>query len=177
VAREMPAAGLAAFDGFGWRMSADYQTLREDGHAGSVSVVDAAALVEVDACAMVVAHPDWDPPRVIAALRAGGFDRSRVGLTYAGTEFVEVTAPSVDKASGVVRALETLGVRPQRALALGDMPIDIAMFTAVGHSVAMADAPEEVRAAATWQTSNVEDDGFARALERLGLVAAAAPPR
>jgi len=177
VAREMPAAGLAAYDGSGWRMSADYRTLREDGHAGSVSVVEVAALAGVDACAMVVAHPAWEPPRVIAALRAAGFDRSRVGLTYAGSEFVEVTAPSVDKASGVVRALRTLGVPPERALALGDMPIDIAMFTAVGHSVAMADAPEEVRAAATWQTPNAQDDGFARALERLGLVTAAAPPR
>ncbi len=110
-------------------------------------------------------------------LRAAAFDRTRVGLTYAGAEVVEVTAPSVDKASGVVRALRTLGVRPERAVALGDMPIDIAMFTAVGHSVAMADAPEEVRAAATWQTPGVAADGFARALERLGLVAAAGPPR
>ena len=175
VVREMPAAGLAAFDGFEWRMSADYRSLREDGHAGSVSVVDAASLAGVDACAMVVAHPGWEPPRVIAALRAAGFDRDRVGLTYAGAEFVEVTAPSVDKASGVVRALRALGVRPERAVALGDMPIDIAMFTAVGLSVAMADAPEEVRAAATWQTPSAEDDGFARALERLGLLAAAPP--
>ena len=175
--QEMPGAGLAAFDGHRWHTTAAYGRLRPSGHTGGMSVVKAAALGGVDACAMVLAHPSWDPPRVIAALRDAGFGRERAGLTYAGPGFVEVTAPAVDKASGVLRALRAVGVRPQRAIALGDMPIDIAMFTVVGHSVAMADAPEEVRAAATWQTPGVADDGFARILERLGVVAATAPPR
>jgi hydroxymethylpyrimidine pyrophosphatase-like HAD family hydrolase len=50
------------------------------------------------------------------------------------------------------------------------MPIDVAMFSVVGHSVAMAGSPDEVLASATSQTASVEDDGFARMLTRLGLV-------
>jgi hydroxymethylpyrimidine pyrophosphatase-like HAD family hydrolase len=50
------------------------------------------------------------------------------------------------------------------------MPIDIPMFTVVGHSVAMADAPPEVLAAATSVTPTVAEDGFATALSRLGLI-------
>jgi hydroxymethylpyrimidine pyrophosphatase-like HAD family hydrolase len=107
---------------------------------------------------------------VIAALTEAGFDATRLGLNYAGLEFAEVTAAPVDKASGVLRALQTMDVAPGRVIAFGDMPIDIAMFRVVGCSVAMGDAPDDVVAAATWRTASVEDDGFAGMLGRLGLV-------
>ncbi|WP_275414894.1 HAD family hydrolase [Actinoplanes italicus] len=59
---------------------------------------------------------------------------------------------------------------PERAIAFGDMPIDISMFAVVGASVAMGDAPDEVLRAATTETASVEDDGFATTLADLGLV-------
>jgi len=107
---------------------------------------------------------------ISARLTAAGFGPEDRLCVVAGPRFVEVTAPSVDKASGVTRALRTVGVPPERAIAFGDMPIDIAMFSVVGHSVAMADAPVDVLAAATARTETVEDDGFARELVRRGLI-------
>jgi len=168
--QRLPSAGLAAFDGLQWRMTAAYQAMRPSGHKGPASVVAAAALAEVDPCAMVVCHRGWTAAQVIGVLTEAGFDATRIGLNYAGPRFVEVTAAPVDKASGVLRALRTISVTPQRVIAFGDMPIDIAMFSVVGHSVAMGDAPDEVSAAATSQTASVEDDGFARMLCHLGLV-------
>ena len=165
--QRLPAAGLAAYDGRQWRMTAAYQAMRPSDHKGPVSVVATAALAEADPCAMVICHRGWTAAEIIGALTAAGFDDTRIGLTYAGPTFVEVTAAGIDKASGVLRALRTIGVAPQRAIAFGDMPNDIAMFSVVGYSVAMGGAPAEVSAAATARTASVEDDGFARTLDRL----------
>jgi Cof subfamily protein (haloacid dehalogenase superfamily) len=170
VGQRLPAAGLAAFDGRQWRMTAAYQLMRPSDHKGPVSVVPAAALAEADPCAMVVCHPGWTATEVIAVLIEAGFDTARLGLNYAGPHFVEVTAAPVDKATGVLRALRTIGVAPERVIAFGDMPIDIAMFSVVGHSVAMGNAPDAVSAAATSRTASVDEDGFARMLARLDLV-------
>jgi hydroxymethylpyrimidine pyrophosphatase-like HAD family hydrolase len=162
LVQRLPAAGVAAFDGRQWRMSATYQAMRPSVHKGPVAVMAEAALATADPCAMVVCHPGWSAQEVIAALIGAGFDATRIGLNYAGPQFVEVTAAPVDKASGVLRALAAIDVAPERAIAFGDMPIDIAMFAVVGCSVAMGDAPDVVTAAATWRTASVEDDGFAR---------------
>jgi Cof subfamily protein (haloacid dehalogenase superfamily) len=170
LGQRLPSAGLAAFDGLQWWMTAAYQMMRPSGHKGPASVVTAAALAAVAPCAMVVCHPGWTSTKVIAVLTEAGFDTTRLGLNYAGPQFVEVTAAPVDKATGVLRAIQTIGVAPQRVIAFGDMPIDIAMFSVVGRSVAMGNAPDEVWKAATSQAASVEDDGFARMLSDLDLV-------
>jgi Cof subfamily protein (haloacid dehalogenase superfamily) len=170
LVQRLPSAGLAAFDGIQWWMTSAYQVMRPSGHKGPASVVPTAALAAVDPCAMVVCHPEWDAPQVIAVLAEAGFDATRLGLNYAGPRFVEVTAAPVDKATGVLRAIQTINVAPERVIAFGDMPIDIAMFLVVGSSVAMGNAPDEVSRAATSQTASVEDDGFASMLAHLNLV-------
>jgi Cof subfamily protein (haloacid dehalogenase superfamily) len=167
LTRELPAAAMAAFDNRQWRMNAAYQVMRPNTHRGPIAVVAAEALAEADPCTMVVAHAGWPPERLVAVLIEAGFDTTRLGLHRAGHRFVEVTSAPVDKASGVLRALHTLGAAPERTIAFGDMPIDTTMFAVVGHSVAMADAPAEVLAAATHRTASVEDDGFARTLAAL----------
>ncbi|GAA3276378.1 HAD family phosphatase [Dactylosporangium vinaceum] len=165
-----PSAGLAAYDGRQWWMTSTYQMLYPSRHKGRTAVVPAATIVAVDPCAMAVCHPERNSPQLIAALHEAGFGATRLVLHHAGPAVVDVTAPAVDKASGVLRALARLGVAPQRVIGFGDMPIDIAMFSAVGHSVAMSNAPDEVRRAATSQTASVEDDGFARTLCDVGLI-------
>jgi Cof subfamily protein (haloacid dehalogenase superfamily) len=169
LAQRLPSAGLAAFDGLQWRMTAAYQVMRPSGHKGPASVVPVAELAMVDPCAMVVGHPRWTAPELIAVLLEAGF-ATRLGLNYAGPQFVEVTAAHVDKATGVLRAVRTIGVAPERVIAFGDMPIDIAMFSVLGHSVAMGNASEEVSTAAASQAASVEDDGFARTLSDLDMV-------
>jgi HAD superfamily hydrolase (TIGR01484 family) len=170
LARDLPAAGLAVYDGVRWRMTEAYRRMRPSGHKGPVSVVAAAELAAVDPCSMVVCHAGWSSTRLIVALAEAGFDASRLALSYADPRFVEVTAAGVDKAAGVLRALRTFDVAPERAIAFGDMPIDISMFAVVGTSVAMADAPDEVLRAATTWTASAEDDGFATMLADLDLV-------
>jgi hypothetical protein len=78
----LPSAGLAAFDGVQWRMTAAYQVMRRSGHKGPAFVVPAAALIAADPGAMVVCHPEWSAPQVIAVLTEAGFDATRLGLNY-----------------------------------------------------------------------------------------------
>ncbi|GAA4247059.1 HAD family hydrolase [Dactylosporangium darangshiense] len=161
-----PQIGVATYDGGRWRMTERYLATRHTRHFGPTEVCDLDAVLATPACAMALVHPRLEAVDLMAGL-AGA---AGVSLTRASAQAVEVTAAGVDKASGVRRALLELGAAPERAIAFGDMPIDVAMFGVVGRSVAMADAPPEVLAAATDRTSSVEQDGFAAFLSRTGLI-------
>jgi Cof subfamily protein (haloacid dehalogenase superfamily) len=167
VRTALPEAGVAVYDGDSWRMTEAYLAIRTSRHRGPSAVVPVEALSEGSACAMTLCHPELAPAELIPLLAARG---PALNLSYAGPEIVEIAPAGIDKASGVARALREVGVPADRAVAFGDMPIDIPMFTVVGHSVAMADAPPEVLAAATSVTPTVAEDGFATALSRLGLI-------
>ncbi|EDY20405.1 phosphatase [Chthoniobacter flavus Ellin428] len=52
---------------------------------------------------------------------------------------------------------------------IGDMPNDILMFKKSGFSVAMGQANDQVKSAATRVTSGLDDEGFANAVERFIL--------
>ncbi len=73
-----------------------------------------------------------------------------------------MTAEGVDKGTGTVRALETLGLAPDAAISFGDMPNDLAMFRVTGRSYSIGSADAAVMGAATEVLPSVEDDGFAR---------------
>jgi hydroxymethylpyrimidine pyrophosphatase-like HAD family hydrolase len=158
---------VAAYDGSSWRMTEEYLAIRTSPHNGPTAVVPMEALAEVAACGMTLCHPVLRPEEIIAELEKRGLALS---LSYAGPELVEIAAAGIDKASGVARALREVRVPGERAVAFGDMPIDIPMFTVVGTSVAMADAPPAVLSAATMVTATVEEDGFTAALTDLGLL-------
>ena len=57
-------------------------------------------------------------------------------------------------------------------MAFGDGLNDVEMFAAVGCAVAMGDACAELKAVATHVTGTLEEDGIARALVDLGVLAA-----
>jgi hydroxymethylpyrimidine pyrophosphatase-like HAD family hydrolase len=52
-------------------------------------------------------------------------------------------------------------------VAIGDAPNDLALFDFAGISIAMANAPESVRARASMVTYSNDDDGVAAVLEIL----------
>ncbi|MGD8282198.1 MAG: HAD hydrolase family protein, partial [Gemmatimonadota bacterium] len=63
----------------------------------------------------------------------------------------------------------TLGVPLAEIVTIGDGPNDVLMFDKSGLSVAMGNASEAVRNAATSVTASCDDEGFARAIENLTL--------
>jgi hydroxymethylpyrimidine pyrophosphatase-like HAD family hydrolase len=81
---------------------------------------------------------------------------------------VEITAPGVDKASGLAVVAAELGIAPDEVLVFGDMPNDTAMFRWAGwRRVAVANAHAEVLALADEVTGSNDDDGVATWLETL----------
>ena len=95
-------------------------------------------------------------------------------LTQAVDTMLEVLPRGASKGAGVSVLLEALGVPPAAVLAIGDAENDIGMLERAGVSVAMGQAPPEVKRAATRVTAPTDDDGAASAFEEL-LLADAAP--
>ena len=83
--------------------------------------------------------------------------------------YLDVTHPEANKGGVVAYLAKRYGIDPKQIATIGDMPNDIAMFTPSGLSIAMGQASDEVKKAATEVTSSSEDEGFGSAVERLLL--------
>ena len=83
--------------------------------------------------------------------------------------YVTVTAAGVDKGTALRLVCQHLGVAPDEALAVGDATPDLAMFEVAGTSVAMGNAPDEVKARAHAVAPSNAESGVAWALRRFVL--------
>lgn len=91
-------------------------------------------------------------------------------LTGNGPEFGEFGQLGVHKGAAVARLAAHLGAGTDDLIGFGDARSDLGLFAACGTSVAMGNAPDEVKAAATLVTDHVDADGLANAFRRLGLI-------
>lgn len=80
--------------------------------------------------------------------------------------YLEVIPSSINKGQGVVDTCRALGIGTEDAIAFGDAENDIPMLKAAGVGVAMANATEEVKAAADAVTESNNADGIALWLEK-----------
>ena len=83
-----------------------------------------------------------------------------------GSGLLELSAPGVDKASGLATVADHLGVDRDDVITFGDMPNDVPMLRWAGHGVAMANAHPEALAVADEVTAPNDEDGVALVLER-----------
>ncbi|MCC6618944.1 MAG: HAD family phosphatase [Chloroflexi bacterium] len=81
----------------------------------------------------------------------------------------EILSHDVSKGAALSWLAERLGVPRDRILAIGDNYNDLPMFDAAGTSVAVANAPEAVRARADYVVPSNIDEGAALAIDRLVL--------
>lgn len=79
---------------------------------------------------------------------------------------LEVSRPGVNKGAALRQLAPSLGYEASETIAFGDMPNDIEMLQWAHYGVAMATAPEEVRAVANEVTASHDADGVALVLER-----------
>jgi hypothetical protein len=87
--------------------------------------------------------------------------------TFAGLRYVDITAQGVNKGSALEILAERMNVSSQEIAALGDQPIDIPMLKFAGTAVALENAGEAVKAAATVIAPANDDDGVAWFIEKL----------
>lgn len=83
--------------------------------------------------------------------------------------FLEVLARDASKAKSLERLGEMYGVSPPQMVAIGDNFNDLNMFRYVGLSVAMSNAPEEVKRSADMIAPSNDEEGVAEIVERLIL--------
>ncbi|MDM0110743.1 Cof-type HAD-IIB family hydrolase [Variovorax sp. J22R133] len=96
-----------------------------------------------------------------------GATRDEATVALSQPYFLDATPLLANKGDGVAAVAAAMGVPLQHVAVIGDMPNDLPMFARAGLSIAMGQAPDSVRAAADWVTASNEDDGVARAIERL----------
>jgi len=96
--------------------------------------------------------------------------KARVGdsATIARSQpyFLDITAPGANKGDGIAALAAAAGIPLSRVAAIGDMANDLPMFARAGVAIAMGQAPETVRAAATFVTGTNDEDGVALAIDR-----------
>lgn len=92
-----------------------------------------------------------------------------VSASRSKPRFLDVTAHGMHKGSVVIRLAKLFGVSREQIAVIGDGPNDVEMFKQAGTSIAMGQAVDEVREAATHITASNDDEGWAAGIERYVL--------
>ena len=98
-----------------------------------------------------------------------GLEAVKVFLPYNGMWAVDFTRAGVNKATGALKLAELAGVDAGQIIAAGDSYNDLPLLQASGLRIAMADAPDELKAVADYVAPTVDEDGLAVAIEEFIL--------
>lgn len=157
--------------GFGWESPGGFGSeraflaMRPPADADIEHVLDALGPPFPVVTKLFVGHPRLVRERLLDAVTPLMVDG--LVVTCSGAGFVEVTGAGVDKAFGVARLCERLGVDRSEVVAVGDHLNDVALLAWAGHAVAMADGHPAALAAADEVTAACADDGAACVIERV----------
>ncbi|SFD02664.1 sugar-phosphatase [Clostridium uliginosum] len=83
--------------------------------------------------------------------------------------FLEFMNKEVDKGLGLKKLAETLGIKQEEVIAMGDAGNDLSMVEYAGLGVAMGNAFPEVKEIANFITKSNDEDGVAYAIEKFVL--------
>lgn len=118
---------------------------------------------------IVVLSPDHDVDEFLELMRDIGLQSVSYAIGY--TAWLDIAPKGVNKGSALEKLRQKFGISPTQVLVMGDGRNDIDMFhwakAGGGYAMAMGQAPQEVKSAATAVTAAVEDDGVAVVLEAL----------
>ena len=82
---------------------------------------------------------------------------------------IEITTPGVNKGTGILQLATLLGIQKEEVMAVGDGMNDASMLEVVGYPVAMGNAVDEIKQLAKYITATNNEDGVAKAIEKLAL--------
>ena len=93
-----------------------------------------------------------------------------VTITSSSGDFAEITDKRINKATGIQQILKTYGAEMEEAVGIGDSGNDIEMIRACGVGIAMGNAFPEVKEAADWVTTHIDEDGLRNAFLHVGVI-------
>ena len=82
----------------------------------------------------------------------------------------ELVPSGFSKGKGMDILRQKLGISREDCYAFGDSSNDLTMFEYAGHSIAMGNAPDEIKAVCSYVTARPEEDGIAKAMKHFGLI-------
>jgi Cof subfamily protein (haloacid dehalogenase superfamily) len=159
----LPSAKYALEDDRGRFLSTE--SFQDASFGSEAESVDFEEMLESRAVRVVVFSTDSSAEEFGEAVASIGLH----GVTYSvgWTAWLDIAAAGVTKASALEVLRQRLGTDPRLTVAVGDGRNDIEMLQWAGRGVAMGQAPEEVRSAASEVTGSVYDDGAAKVLRSL----------
>lgn len=90
----------------------------------------------------------------------------KVALPYNNLWAADFTHSGVDKAAATLELSQMIGVDPESMVAAGDSYNDVPLLRLCGLSIAMGNAPDDLKAMADYVAPSVEQDGLAVAIEQ-----------
>lgn len=90
-----------------------------------------------------------------------------ISLTTSGPRFLEINRENVDKGLALRSLVDYLHIDLERTLAIGDNHNDVSMFKAAGWSIAMGNAPDEVKKDVDFVAPSNDSDGVLWTLKKL----------
>ncbi|RFA35638.1 hypothetical protein CAI16_07550 [Virgibacillus dokdonensis] len=92
-----------------------------------------------------------------------------VSITSSGREKLEIAHHRASKGYALERMANRFRIPMENTVAIGDNFNDISMFEKAGISISMGNAEEEVKQVSTYTTSNYNEEGVAKAIQRYVL--------
>lgn len=96
---------------------------------------------------------------------------AEVSATKSKPRFLDITAKEAHKGTVVTQLAAVMGIPTAEVAVIGDGLNDVLMFERAGFSIAMGQAIDEVKAAASVVTNSNTEEGFAEAMEHFFLSA------
>jgi HAD superfamily hydrolase (TIGR01484 family) len=148
--------------GVGFKVSAPFP----DGELeGVVRVVPWAELSRAPATRVTFRSPTGTAEDFLALVERIGLHRVNYNVGF--TAWLDINPEGVSKASALEQVRRRLSVEPSQTIAVGDQRNDIEMLHWAARSIAMGNAPDEVKAVADEVTLDVDQDGLVPVLKSL----------
>jgi Cof subfamily protein (haloacid dehalogenase superfamily) len=136
----------------------------------AIAVGDLRNLLDRDPTKVLALSPEPNLTQHLAKELKQRYSSEDLYLTQSNPIYLEATHPLVNKGSAVQYLTEkVLGFSAEQVMAIGDNFNDLKMLEYAGFSVAMEDAPQEVKNVADWVAPSVEQDGVAKAINKFLL--------
>ncbi len=130
-------------------------------------VGDLTTLLQENPTKILASSPDADLISQMLNDLKNRYQDHELYLTQSNPIYLEATQAGVNKGTAVQYLVEKiLGFTAEEIMTIGDNFNDYAMLKYAGFSVAMNDAPEEIKAITSVVTGDVENDGVAEAIAK-----------
>ncbi len=159
-----PTVGVGLESDHGWYLEPEVLARREAearlGPGAPTDVGPAERFIDAGAIKLLASAEGRSAAELAEAVAA-----LPVGRTWSAGGLLELLDPRVDKGAALAERCSVAGIDRRAVAAFGDQRNDVEMIRWAGFGVAVANASEEVRAAADHVAGSNDDDGVAAVLE------------